>query len=67
MGRTLFPEAEAATVRVVSPEIPPRVAVMVAVPGVRAMTKPLLLTVATDVSEDLQVTCVVISWLVPSE
>ena len=31
------------------------------------MARPLLLTVATDVLDELQVTCGVISWLVPSE
>ena len=55
------------TVRVVLPEILPEVAVMVAVPAATAVARPLLLTVATDVLDELQVTCVVISWLVPSE
>jgi hypothetical protein len=40
------------------------VAVMVAVPAAMAVAKPLLLTVATDGSDELQVTCVVISCLV---
>ena len=57
----------AVTVRVVVPEILPEVAVMVAVPAATAVARPLLLTVATDVLDELQVTCVVISWLVPSE
>jgi hypothetical protein len=57
------------TVRVVLPVIAPEVAVMVAaaVPAATAVARPLPLTVATDVLEDLQVTCVVISRLVPSE
>jgi hypothetical protein len=55
------------TVRVVFPEILHKVAVMVAVPDATAVARPLLFTVATDVLDDLQVTCVVISWLVPSE
>jgi len=55
------------TVRVVLPEIAPEVAVMVAVPGAMAVARPLLSTVATDVLDVLQMTCVFISWLVPSE
>ena len=55
------------TVRVVFPEIFPEVAVMVAEPAATAVARPLLLTVATDVLDELQVTCVVISWVVPSE
>jgi hypothetical protein len=55
------------TVRVVLPEISPEVAVMVAVPAATAVARPLLLTVAADVFDELQVTCVVISRLVPSE
>ena len=55
------------TVRVVLPEILPEVAVIVAVPAATAVARPLLLTVATDVLDELQVTCAVISWLVPSE
>ena len=49
------------TVRVVFPEILPEVAVMVAVPAEVAVARPLPLTVATDVLEECQVTCVVIS------
>ena len=49
------------------PEIPPKVAMMVAVPAATAVTRPLLLTVATDGSDELQVTWVVISLIVPSE
>jgi hypothetical protein len=55
------------TVRVVFPEILPEVAVMVAVPAATPVARPLLFTVAADVFEELQVTWVVISWLVPSE
>jgi len=54
-------------VRVVLPEILPEVAVMVAVPAEKAVARPLILTIATDVFDELQVTCVVILWLVPSE
>ncbi len=53
--------------RVVLPEILPEVAVMVAVPGATAVARPLLLTDATPVLEELQVTRAVISRLVPSE
>jgi hypothetical protein len=49
------------TVRVVLPEIVPEVAVMVAVPVATAVARPLLLTIATDVFNERQVTCVVIS------
>jgi len=56
------------TVKVVLPETVPEVAVMVvAVPIAMAVAKPLLLTVATYGLDELQVTCVVISWVVPSE
>jgi len=40
---------------------------MAAVPAATAVARPLLLTVATDMLEEAQVTWVVISWLVPSE
>ena len=55
------------TVRSVFPEILPEIAVIVVVPAAPAVARPLLLTVAIDVLEELQVTWVVISWLVPSE
>jgi hypothetical protein len=55
------------TVRVVFPEIFPEVAVMVEVPAALAVARPLLLTVATDVLDELQVACEVISRVVPSE
>ena len=53
------------------PEIVPEgvetVAVMVGVPAATAVARPLLLTVASDVSVEVQMTWVVISKLVPSE
>ena len=49
------------TVRVVPPETSSKVAVMIVVPAARPLAKPLLSTVATAVSEDRQVTNVVIS------
>ncbi len=64
---TMEDRAAEVTVRVVLTEILPEVAVMVAVPGATAMARPLLVTVATDVFDEPQVTCVAISWLVPSE
>jgi hypothetical protein len=68
MGRTLFPVATLeVTVRVVFPEILPKAAVMVEVPVATAVARPLLLTVATEALDEFQVTCVLISWLVPSE
>jgi hypothetical protein len=67
MERTLSPVVTTVTVRVVFPEILPEVAVMVAEPVAMAVARPLLLTVATDVFEEFQVTCVAISWLVASE
>jgi hypothetical protein len=55
------------TVRVAFPDLPPKVAVMVGVPAARAVAKPLLLTVAIDVSEEVQATFAVMSKLVASE
>ena len=55
------------TVRVVFPEILPEVAVMLALPAATAVPNPLLSTIATAVLDDLQVTCAVISPVVPSE
>jgi len=52
------------TVRVVAPEIVPEIpeiAVMITAPCATAVPRPLLLTVATDVLEEVQVTRVVIS------
>ncbi len=56
-----------ATVRVVFPEMLPEVAEMVDVPTATPVARPLLLTVATNIFDDLQVTWVVISRLVPLE
>jgi len=55
------------TVRVMLAEVPLKFAVMVAVPVASAVASPLLLIVATDVSEELQVTCEVKSKVVASE
>jgi len=55
------------TVRVAVPDLVPEVAVMVVVPAPTAVARPLLLTVATAALDELQVTTVVISRLVPSE
>jgi hypothetical protein len=55
------------TVRVLLPEVFPEVTVMVVVPGATGMARPLLFTFATEVSDEVQVTPVVILWLVPSE
>jgi hypothetical protein len=49
------------TVRAVFSDLPPKVAVMVGVPAATPVAKPLLLTVAIDVSEEVQVTFAVIS------
>jgi hypothetical protein len=54
-------------VRVVLPDILPEVALMVALPVATAVARPLLLTIATEVFDELQITCIVILWLVPSE
>jgi hypothetical protein len=53
------------TQRVAFPEMLPEVAVMYITPAFLLVARPLLVTVATDVSDELQVTCVVMSWLVP--
>jgi hypothetical protein len=55
------------TVRLELPEAAPEVAVMVVMPGAMAVAKPLLSTAATDGVDELQMTCVVISKLVPLE
>jgi len=61
-------KAAEVTVRVVVSELPPEIlvdmlelAVMVVVPTATAVARPLLLIVATEVFDELQVTCVVIS------
>ena len=55
------------TVMAVVSDILPEVAVMVVVPAATAVTRPLLLTVATDGLDEVQVTCMDILRLVPSE
>ena len=55
------------TVRTILPEIFPEVAVMVVVPLATDVARPPLLTVATVVWVDLQLTSMVISRLLPSE
>ena len=55
------------TVRVTLAEVPPKFAVMVAVPAASPVASPLLVMVATDVSEELQVACEVKSRVVESE
>jgi hypothetical protein len=40
---------------------------MVVVPAATVVAKPLPSTVATDELEEIQLTCVVMSWVVPSE
>ena len=57
----------AVTVMVVFLEILPEAAMMVAVPAATAVASPLLSMVATEVLDEVQVTSVVISWVVPSE
>jgi hypothetical protein len=57
-GVTDIEDSIGVTVRVVFPEILPTVAVMFAVPAATAVARPLL-TVATDVLDEPQVTCVV--------
>ena len=55
------------TVRVVFPEMPPMVAVMVVGPTATGVARPLLLIVATAVFDEFQVTSEVTSWEVLSE
>ena len=58
----------ASTVRAALPVIPLEAAVMVAVPGARAVARPLLFMRATAVLDELQViACEAIVGLVPSE
>jgi len=49
------------TVKAVLPKILPEVAVMVELPAATAVARPVLLTIATEVFNERQVTCVVIS------
>ncbi len=51
----------AVTVKVVFPVMLPKVAVMVAFPAAAPVARPLLVTVATDVLDEFQVTWAVIS------
>ena len=55
------------TVRAPLPEILPWVAVMVAGPAATVVARPVLVMVATDGFDEVQVTCAVISSVVPSE
>jgi hypothetical protein len=64
-GVTTMENRGEATVRTVSPEMLPEVAVIVAVPAAILVTNPLSLTVATDGFDELQVTCMVISIIPP--
>lgn len=54
----------AVTVSVAAPLIVPDVAVMVELPGATLVASPPLLTVATDVAEDVQVAVAVRTWVV---
>lgn len=51
------------TVNVVDPLTPPEVAEIIAVPWVFAVTSPVVLTVATAVSDDAHVALFVRSWV----
>jgi len=55
------------TIRVALPDWFPNWAVMLAVPAALGDARPPLLTFATDGFDEVQITCMVISWLVPSE
>jgi hypothetical protein len=65
--RDMEDRVEEFTVPVMLPEILPEVAVIVEVPAAMGVTRPPPVIVATDVLDEDQVTCEVISWLVPSE
>jgi hypothetical protein len=67
MGRTLFPTPLEVTVRVAVANLPLAEAVMVAKPAARAVARPLLVIVAVPVPDEVQVTCVVMFWVDPSE
>jgi hypothetical protein len=56
----------AVTVRVVDWEIPPRLAEMLVEPAATAFTRPLVFMVAVAVDDELQVTVLVTSALLPS-
>ena len=66
-AKRIVPAVAWVTVRTVFAEILPEVAAMVAVPAETAVARPLLSTVAAAVSDEVQVTCVVIPLMVPSE
>ena len=53
--------------RIVFPEILPKLAIMFVVPAAIAVARPLLFIVATAGFDELQVTCEVRSFVVPSE
>ena len=57
----------AVTVRVAVPVLPLKAAVMVEEPAATPVARPLLLTVAVDVLDEVQVTFVVIFWVEESE
>ena len=69
LGRVIVIEVSTAdvTVKVVVTEMPPWVAVIVVLPAPVAVTKPLLLTVATPVEDELQLAEAVRFCLLPSE
>lgn len=54
------------TVRLLEPLIAPDVALMLALPTARALTSPLLVTVAVVAKEELQVAVLVRSCVLPS-
>ncbi len=66
-AKRMVPAVAWNTVKTVFAEILPEVAAMVAVPAATAVARPLLSTVAAVVLDEVQVTCVVIPLLVPSE
>jgi hypothetical protein len=57
----------AVTVKVAEPDLPPDVAVIVAVPADRPVATPGDTTVATAMAPERQVTVLLMSTLVPSE
>jgi hypothetical protein len=63
----IVPVAGVPTVRIAVPDFPLKAAVMVEEPAATPVARPLLLIVAADVGSEVQVTCVVIFCVVPSE
>ena len=55
------------TVRVEDPALPPSVAVMIADPTLVPWAEPVALTTETAVSDEVQATCEVMSWVDWSE